>query len=78
MSTDDELIARQMLARCNATGQTFNLGTVEVVQRYADCSVFRCPRCKGTHDDRTRWGGAGHEKMGYTVLQHANDVGWWG
>lgn len=34
-------------------------GKVEVVQRYLDCSVWRCPGCGVLIDDRTEaWGGS--------------------
>lgn len=32
-------------ATCNRTGRVVDLGTVEVIARYADCSVFDCPAC---------------------------------
>jgi hypothetical protein len=62
-------------AICDRTGRTFSTGHVEVVQRYADCSVFKCPCCGGTHDDRRAWGGGDNRRMGYSLIRQ--DVGWW-
>ena len=66
-------------ARCNTSGGLFNVGDVEVVQRYADCSVFRCPACGKTHDDRMAWGGPRERRMGYTLITPSNrpdQYGW--
>lgn len=38
--------------RCNHCGRAYDLGMVEVTQRYADCSVWKTPCCKRTADDR--------------------------
>lgn len=38
--------------RCTRCGTVYDLGKVTVVQRYTDCSVWKCPGCKITVDDR--------------------------
>lgn len=44
--------------QCKHCGCVHDSGPVEVVQRYADCSVWRCPGCRVLVDDRDpRWGG---------------------
>jgi hypothetical protein len=40
--------------RCTFCGGTYDLQDVEVVARYADCSVFTTPCCARQVDDR-RW-----------------------
>jgi len=45
--------------RCKWCGQVHDAGPVEIVQRYSDCSVWRCPHCGVLGDDRPlRWGGS--------------------
>jgi hypothetical protein len=39
-------------ARCRHCDHLHDSGKVEVVQRYADCSVWRCPNCRVLIDDR--------------------------
>ena len=41
---------------CGACGHVHDTAKVEVVARYTDCSVWRCPSCKATQDDRQAWG----------------------
>lgn len=38
--------------RCGHCGGVYDLGTVTVTARYADCSVWRSPCCGRTVDDR--------------------------
>ncbi|MBB3752531.1 hypothetical protein FHT44_005043 [Mycolicibacterium sp. BK634] len=38
--------------RCNFCGGIYDLGTVHVTQRYADCSVWKTPCCGHNADDR--------------------------
>lgn len=38
--------------QCNRCGGIYDLGTVTVTQRYADCSVWNTPCCNRTADDR--------------------------
>ena len=38
-------------------GHVYDLGTVTVTQRYADCSVWTTPCCKVQVDDRHPWPG---------------------
>ena len=46
-------------ARCRHCHHVHDAGKVEVVQRYSDCSVWRCPNCKTLIDDRpVQWGGS--------------------
>ena len=65
----DRLIRTGMLARCNTTRREFSVGPVETIQRYADCTVFRCPECGGSHDDRMQWGSDVDARMGYRVVR---------
>ncbi len=45
--------------RCLRCRCVHDAGTVTVVARHADCSVWRCPRCDSLIDDRPRgWGGS--------------------
>jgi hypothetical protein len=45
--------------RCVPCGHVHDAAKVTVVQRYTDCSVWRCPRCGSLIDDRPRgWGGS--------------------
>ncbi len=39
--------------RCNHCGRIYDLGKVTVEARYLDCSVWKCPHCSVTVDDRT-------------------------
>lgn len=44
--------------RCKRCGNVHDASKVEVIQRYADCSVWACPHCKTVGDDRPlSWGG---------------------
>lgn len=46
-------------ARCRHCTHIHDAGKVEVVQRYTDCSVWRCPNCRVLIDDRpVSWGGS--------------------
>ena len=75
----DRLIRAQMLGRCGTTRREFSVGPVETLQRYADCTVFRCPECGGAHDDRMRWGSDPDARMGYRVVRQDDryDIGRW-
>lgn len=45
--------------RCKWCGHVHDGSRVTVVQRYLDCSVWRCPNCDVLIDDRPeRWGGS--------------------
>lgn len=45
--------------RCTRCGLTHDAAKVTVVQRYSDCSVWKCPGCKALIDDRPGgYGGA--------------------
>jgi hypothetical protein len=55
------LDAREMSypAICRHCHHLHDAGKAETVQRYVDCSVWRCPRCKVLIDDRPpSWGGS--------------------
>lgn len=43
-------------ARCTWCQHVYDLGKVEVLQRYADCSVWKCPGCQVLVDDRGETG----------------------
>lgn len=46
-------------ALCRHCNHLHDSGRVQVVQRYLDCTVWRCPRCDVLIDDRPRaWGGS--------------------
>jgi hypothetical protein len=43
--------------RCRHCSRVYDLGKVEVVARYTDCSMWRCPGCSILADDRKPpWG----------------------
>lgn len=43
--------------RCTKCSHVYDLGKVEVIGRYLDCSVWKCPGCRCTVDDRPKgWG----------------------
>jgi hypothetical protein len=43
--------------RCTRCGHVYDLGKVTVTGRYTDCSVWKCPGCGITVDDRpVGWG----------------------
>lgn len=41
-----------MMYRCHSCNSIFNIGGVEVIARYSDCTVFKTPCCSRTVDDR--------------------------
>lgn len=44
---------------CRHCGHVHDAGKVTVVQRYSDCSTWRCPGCDTLIDDRpVAWGGS--------------------
>jgi hypothetical protein len=44
-------------ARCTRCGRVYDLGKVTITARYTDCSVWKCPGCGITVDDRpVGWG----------------------
>lgn len=46
-------------AQCRHCGDVHDAGKAKTVQRYSDCSVWRCPNCKVLIDDRPyAWGGS--------------------
>lgn len=45
--------------RCRFCGCVHDAGSVTVVQRYTDCTTWRCPGCSTLIDDRPPgWGGS--------------------
>lgn len=38
--------------RCTWCPKVYDLGTVTVTARYTDCSMWKCPGCGNTVDDR--------------------------
>lgn len=45
--------------RCLRCNHVHDVGDVEIVQRYADCTTWKCPNCKSVIDDRPKgWGGS--------------------
>lgn len=52
----DKMFAPYRCMRCN---KVHDAGNVEVVARYADCTMWKCPNCNATIDDRPiEWGGS--------------------
>lgn len=39
-------------------GEIYDMGRVEVITRYTDCSAWRAPCCGRLTDDRPRWNGS--------------------
>jgi len=67
---DLSILKRGMLAQCDSTGEYFNIGEVEVTARYADCSMFKCPSCGNSHDDRVKWGARDSSvRNGFTMVK---------
>jgi hypothetical protein len=55
----EEIATMSWPAQCRHCRHIHDAGTVEVVQRYTDCSVWQCPKCKVQIDDRAySWGGS--------------------
>lgn len=51
-----EMVSPYKCARCD---NVHDAGAVEVVGRYSDCSLWKCPGCGATIDDRPiGWGGS--------------------
>lgn len=45
--------------KCLRCHHVHDAGAVDVVHRYSDCTMWRCPNCKALIDDRPRgWGGS--------------------
>lgn len=45
--------------QCTRCRHVFDGANVEVVARYSDCTVFKCPGCGSSIDDRPiGWGGS--------------------
>lgn len=68
-----KLMESGRIAHCSTSGRLFDWWNVEVTARYSDCSVFRCPACKGTHDDRPSWHGGPDDRMGFSILRAPED-----
>lgn len=49
---DAEVDSMTSPVRCTFCGKVYDLGHVEVISRYADCSVFKTPCCGRQVDDR--------------------------
>lgn len=48
--------------RCTRCHHVHDGGKVEVIARYADCSVWKCPGCGSSIDDRPiGWGGSAEQ-----------------
>ena len=54
-----EAAGMQFPVLCRWCSHVHDSAKVTVVQRYADCSVWRCPACDNLIDDRPEgWGGS--------------------
>lgn len=52
--------------QCRRCGNVHDGATVTIVQRYTDCSVWRCPGCGTLIDDRpAAWGGSAERVSGH-------------
>lgn len=56
--------------RCNRCRGVYDLGTVTVTARYADCSVWRTPCCDQSVDDRGHTGWT--SRKDYEYIDKAN------
>lgn len=69
-------------ARCRHCAKVYDLGAVEVIARYADCSAWQCPGCKRQVDDRgeTGWTANKHydriERVSGGLDVYGNLIGW--
>jgi len=50
---DDEIKGMHDPVQCLHCGKVYDLGTVHVIRRHADCSVWKTPCCRTEADDRT-------------------------
>lgn len=56
---DDDMIYPMQCLRCYSI---HDAGKVTIIQRYSDCSTWRCPNCNSLIDDRPQsWGGSAVE-----------------
>lgn len=53
---------------CRFCGKVYDLGTVTVTARYADCSCWTTPCCGKAVDDRPTWGAGARA---YTPVERA-------
>jgi hypothetical protein len=61
--------------KCSHCGKLYDLGTVEVVQRYLDCSMWHCPGCNLLVDDRKPpWGIKHYDEIPKQGLSWCHDV----
>lgn len=64
-------------AICRHCAHVHDAGKAETVQRYTDCSVWRCPACKTLIDDRPHaWGGSITGQEARTRLSLLVEQGW--
>lgn len=55
-TTQAQIEGMSQPARCRFCHKVYDLGTVTVTARYADCSVWKTPCCGHTADDRGETG----------------------
>jgi len=55
--------------RCTHCGKIYDLSTVEITQRYADCSMWNSPCCNILVDDRSETGWKSYQ--GYVRISSA-------
>lgn len=59
-TTEEQIRAMSSPVQCRC-GSVYDLGTVTVTARYADCSMWKAPCCGHVADDRSPgWGGLHH------------------
>jgi hypothetical protein len=74
---DDALAAQvgemRSPVRCTKCSKVYVLGEVKVIARYADCSVWKCPGCGCTVDDRPPgWGDHHYVELDATGREKRN------
>jgi len=59
--------------RCTRCSKVYDLGKVTVVARYTDCSVWKCPGCGCTVDDRPAgWGDHHYVELDFNGREKRN------
>lgn len=58
LTTEEEYALATMSSpvRCTHCGKIYDMAAVTVEARYTDCSVWKCPHCRATVDDRGETG----------------------
>lgn len=63
-------------AVCRHCRHVHDAGQAATVQRYSDCSVWRCPNCKVLIDDRPQsWGGSVTGQAARDLMARTEEAG---